>query len=572
MAQPHIKVTLTGASQLDQTRLIYLFVFALIGIFVLLPVSLTMMNSFIQGEIGQSRSWSLQPWQEALNDPAIFNGLKNTLKVILFNELISMPIAIFFAWLLGRTDLPGRHGLEFIFWISFFLPSLSVTMGWIALLDPQGGVLNHLVMQLPFISEPPFNIYSFWGIVWAHLGSSSVSVKIMLLTPAFRNLDASYEEAAMISGAKMSTVLVRIILPLMAPAIMTVLVLSTIKSIQSFEIEMVLGPPNNFWVFGTLIYRNIEQLPPHFATAAALASLTFIGIIPLIIAHRWILGRRNYTALSGRIRLAPMPLGKWRGPAFLLVAISAFVLTGLPVSFVVLSSFMKFFGFFDIPEPWTISNWQQVLADPFFLRSLLETLKLALGAGFTCVVLSALIAYFVVRGKYAGRVVLDFLSWLPFAIPGILFGVGLLSVILGSPILKPFYGTLLIMILATSIAHLTMGTQIVKSALIQLDQNLEDAAHMSGADFWVVLIKIIAPILAPTLVLVAVSSFIGATRDIASVALLATNETKPLSLLQLDYLMDGRSESAAVMSVIVIILTTGLALICRMIGLRLSIR
>ncbi len=558
--------------QFDSARAIYTIIFVLVAVFVLLPVGLTFTNSFVQGEIGQMRTWSLQPWRDAIADPGMRNALINTAKVVLANELISMPIAILFAWLLGRTDLPGRFTLEFLFWVSFFLPSLSVTMGWIVLLDPQSGALNQLAMKLPFVSEPPFNIYSFWGIVWAHLGTSAISVKVMLLTPAFRNLDASFEEAARISGADTRTTFFRIVLPLTAPAVFTVLVLSTIKAMQTFEIEMVLGPPNNFWVFGTMIYRNIEQMPPHFSAAAALATMAFVSIIPLIVLHRWVLGRKNYTSVSGRIRLAPTPLGRWRGPAFCLVLLTALTITALPVSFVVISSFMKLFGFFDIPEPWTTANWTRVLADAFFDRSLLSTLKIAFGAGACSVMLCALIAYFVIRGKYAGRGVLDFLSWLPFAIPGILLGVGLLSVVLGTPFLKPLYGTLALLILATTVAHITMGTQILKAALVQIDISLEEAARMSGAAWWVTFRRIVAPTMAPTMVLVAVSSFIGASRDISSVALLATNDTKPLSLLQLDYLMDGRSESAAVISVIVIALTTGVALICRMAGLRLGTR
>jgi iron(III) transport system permease protein len=557
---------------IDASHLAFVAVLIVIGIFVLLPVGLTFVNSFIAGEIGQPRYWSLDPWREAFVDPGMRVALLNTAKVVLANEVFSMPIAILFAWLLGRTDLPGRSQLEFLFWISFFLPSLSVTLGWIVLLDPQNGLINKLVMLLPFVREPPFDIYSFWGIVWAHLGTSAISVKVMLLTPAFRNLDGSFEEAARMSGAGRWQTLRRIVLPLAMPAIATVLALSTIRAMQTFEIEMVLGPPSNFWVFGTLIYRHIEQMPPRFSAATALSVMSFAVILPLIFAHRWILSRKDYTSVSGRMRTSPTPLGLLRWPAFILVAGTALAVTALPVSMLVTSSFMKLFGFFEIADPWTRSNWTRVLADSFFDRALLSTLKIAAGTGVCAMLLCSLIAWFVVRSRFRGRSVLDFLSWLPFAIPGILLGVGILSVVLATPILKPLYGTLVLLIIATTVAHMTMGSQILKAALLQIDAALEEAARMSGAKWWTTFRRIVAPILAPTLVLVGVTSFIGATRDISSVALLATNETKPLSLLQLDYMMDGRSESAAVISVVVIILTTGIALICRMLGLRVGTR
>ena len=80
--------------------------------------------------------------------------------------------------------------LEFFFWLSFFLPALPETMGWILLLDPKYGLLNQGLIGLGVVNQPLFNIYSFWGIVWAHMGGT-VSVKVMLLAPAFRNLDAA---------------------------------------------------------------------------------------------------------------------------------------------------------------------------------------------------------------------------------------------------------------------------------------------------------------------------------------------------------------------------------------------
>src|SRR5690606_9820006 len=120
---------------------------------------------------------------------------------------IAFPVAIVIAWVLARTDVPCRYGLEFMFWIAFFLPSLATTLGWIMCFDPEHGLLNYLVTSLPFVEEAPFNIYSFWAIVWAHLGGNSIAVKVMLLTPTFRNIDSSLEEASRVAGAGKLTTL-----------------------------------------------------------------------------------------------------------------------------------------------------------------------------------------------------------------------------------------------------------------------------------------------------------------------------------------------------------------------------
>ena len=87
-----------------------------------------------------------------------------------------------------------------------------------------------------------FNIYSFWGIVWAHMGGT-VSIKVMLLAPAFRNLDAALEEASKISGASGWHTFFHIVIPVMMPAILVTTILGIIRSLEAFEIELLLGTP-----------------------------------------------------------------------------------------------------------------------------------------------------------------------------------------------------------------------------------------------------------------------------------------------------------------------------------------
>jgi iron(III) transport system permease protein len=551
---------------------VYVTLLVVVGVFVLYPVIVIVVNSFVDGEFDLMRSWSIDPWRRALAEPAIWIAIKNTLKVVAVVESISLPAAVVISWLLARTDLPGQASLEFMFSVAFFLPALAVTVGWIVLLDPQRGLLNQLAMMLPFVHRPPFDIYTFWGIVWTHLGSNALAVKVMLITPLLRNLDAAHEEASRVSGAGRGATLLRIVIPMALPAILTVLVLAVIRGMQTFEIELVLGPPTNFWVFGTMIYRLIEHQPPEFGAATALAVLAMLVMVPLIVCQRWLVTRKNYASVGGRMSLQPTPLGRWRMPAFSAVCLLLLVIAVLPVVLLVTSTFMKLFGFFTIPEPWTLANWHKVLTDDYFLRTLGNTAIVAGATAFMSVILCSLIAYFVVRSRYAGRAALDFLSWLPFSIPGILLGVGLLYVVLGNPVLRLLYGGLTVLVVALVIAHMTFGTQILKAAMVQLSTGLEEAARMSGASWWVSFRTVVAPILMPTLVLVGTVNFIAAARDISSIALLASNDTKTLSLLQLDYLVDGRSESAAVVSCIVILITTGLAILARVAGLEIGLQ
>jgi iron(III) transport system permease protein len=194
------------------------------------------------------------------------------------------------------------------------------------------------------------------------------------------------------------------------------------------------------------------------------------------------------------------------------------------------------------------------------------------GASLVAVTLLSLIAYFAVRSRYRARSLLDLASWLPYSVPGILFGLGLLYMFLELPLFRPFYGTIWLMILATVLAHMTFGTQLLKSNLLQLSRELEEAARMSGASWLRTLTGVVLPILLPSLILVAITSFITSARDVASVALVATAGTKTLSLVQLDYMIQGRYGPAAVISLVVVLMSTGVAVLARLFGLRIGLR
>lgn len=530
---------------------------------VIYPILLMLGNSFIEGHLEPVQSWSLSAWKQAFDEPAILISIWNTIKIVLVVEIISMPSAILLAWLIARTDMPGGGKFEFMFWIAFFVPVLSATLGWVILLDPQTGLINQLFKALPFVEKAPFDIYSFWGIIWTHLATNAIAVKVMLLAPVFRNIDFNLEEASRVSGAGRLYTVWRVVLPLALPGIVTVLVLATIRGMQTFEIEQILGAPTNFWVFGTLIYRLVDLEPPQFGPATVLATLVLLVITPLIFFHRWLIRRKDYATIAGRMSYERMTLGIMRWPVFAMVLMLILVLVILPIACLFAATFMKLFGFFNIPDPWTINHWRQVLGDGFFIKAFTNTLKVAGASAIISTFVCTLIAYFVIRSNHRARDILDFGSWLPFALPGILFGVGILYAVLSNPLLKQLYGTIAILVIAVVIAHLTLGVQILKATMLQLTSALEEAARVSGASWWYAFRQIILPIILPTLILVAMLSFVAAARDVATIAVLGSNETKTLSLLQLDYLIDGRSESAAVVSMILAIITTGTAFLAR---------
>jgi iron(III) transport system permease protein len=446
-----------------------------------------------------------------------------------------------------------------------------VTLSWILLLDPEYGLINTWLARLPFVGKGPFDIYSFWGIVWVHVVTGSLTVKVILLTPAFRNMNAAFEEASAVAGATTLRTALRITLPVMAPVILSVLLLGTMVSLQTFEVEQVLGLPFRFFVFSTTVYDLLVTRVPRYDAATALSVLILVAMLPLVFLQQWVTRRRRYTTVTGQFRNQPHRLGRWRLPALALLLGLVLIVLGVPVAVALLGSFMKLFGFFHIADPWTLKNWKTVLTDDLFLHSLRNTVVLAVGTAVTAMLLHSLIAYIVVRTRYGARRLLDTISWLPFTVPGIILGLALLWLFLGVAFLRPLYGTMGLLIVAGLISGMPLGVQIIKSGLLQLGSELEEASRIVGASWWTTYRRIVLRLMAPTVIAVGMITFVGAARNIGNIALLATSANRPLSILQLDYIAQRKFEEAVVVACIIMIISLAGALVARVLGLRGSV-
>jgi len=557
-----------GPRRIELQTVLCTVVLAVVALCVVFPLVLVALQSLQVAPPGQPARYGLDGWRAALGEPGLRGALVNTFTVTFVRQLLSLPLAVLVAWLLARTDLPGRGWIEFAFWAAFFLPPFTVTLSWILLLDPEYGLVNTWLAKLPFAGGRPFNIYSFWGIVWVHIITGSLTVKVILLTPAFRNMNASFEEASRVAGASGLRTALRITVPVMAPAILSVLLLGTMVSLQTFEVEQVLGLPFRFFVFSTAIYDLLVTRVPRYDAATALSVLILAAMLPLVFAQQWLTRGRRYTTVTGQFQSRVHALGRWRAPAMLLALGLVLVVLGVPVIFALLGTFMKLFGFFHIPDPWTLGNWTTVLGDEQFLRSLHNTLVLAVSTAVVTIVVHSLIAYIIVRTRYAGRRLLDFVSWLPFTVPGIILGLALLWLFLGVGFLRPLYGTTALLVIAGVIAGMPLGVQIIKSGLMQLGGELEEASRIAGASWWATYRRIVLRLMTPTLLAVGMITFVGAARNIGNFALLTTSANRPLSMLQLDYVAQRKFEEAVVVACIIMLVSLAGALVARLLGLR----
>ena len=544
---------------------------AIVAFLVVYPVLLLIIHSFEVGPFGRQTTWGVENWIRAFTQPDLAGALWNTVSLAITRQGLSLLIAVPICWIIARTDLPGRNWLEFGFWVCVFLPQLTVTLGWIMVFDSHNGLANQMLEKLPFIEKGPFDIFTWWGIIMTHLLSGSIAIKIMLLTPAFRNLDASLEEASLASGASTVATLFRVVVPLVAPALLVVTILSTIRALEAFETELILGAPAQIDVFSTKIYRIATREPPEYGVATALSMVILAVVLPLILFQQRYISRRSHATLSGKYRGHLQPLGAWRWPVFAVIFGMVLIMTILPVALVITGTFMNLFGYFTIATPWTMKHWTSVLSNPVFMNALTNTVIIAGGTSLLGMAVFTVIAYIIVRTKYAARGTLDFFVWVPSTVPGIIMGLGFLWLFLGTPFLRPLYGTTWLLILVTALASITLGTQLVKSTLVQLGAELEEASWASGASWRYTLRRVVLPLIAPAIAVIGVVAFSAAARTTGTIALLATNSNQPLSMLQLNLMADNNYGAASVVGVFLLVLTIGVALVARALGLKLGV-
>jgi iron(III) transport system permease protein len=243
-------------------------------------------------------------------------------------------------------------------------------------------------------------------------------------------------------------------------------------------------------------------------------------------------------------------LGRWRWLTCSLCLIFIAVMIVLPLATLMAGTFMEFFGHFDLEHTWTLRHWTGAFTDPVFLRSLKNTIVLGLGAAIIGALVYALLSYLIVRTSIPGRGIIDLLSWLPWALPGVLISLALLWTVLGSgDYVKALYGTVSLLILAIIIKETPLGTQIIKAAVQQISPELEEASSAAGANWFDYFRRVLLPLLQPSMVSVAIIVFISAARDIPTILFLSTHETRTLSLLMLDYIAEANQEKAAVLGV-----------------------
>jgi iron(III) transport system permease protein len=386
----------------------------------------------------------------------------------------------------------------------------------------------------------------------------------MLLTPMFRRVGATLEEAARVAGANNFTVLWRISLPVILPAILAVGALSFIRGLESFNTELLLGTPVGIYVYATRIYDYTRHEPSAYGEATALGSVFLVVLAILAVFYQRRLKGKKFTVVTGQgYSTLRVKLGKWKHAALggCLFYISVMML--LPLTFLLLGSVMRRYGFFHISSPFSLVHWQNLFGDTLFFLALKNSLVIAAITGVAAVALYSTVGYLLACKKLRSAPLLEMLTWMPWVVPGILMSLGLLWMFLATPLRTFLYGSVWGIALALTIKESPVCTQAFKAAFLQLGADLEEAARVSGASWAYTYRRILVPLVAPVAATVGLISFGNALTSISTPVLLYSARSRPLAILLMEYSFSGEVERAAALGLLITAIVSVIMLIGR---------
>jgi len=529
-----------------------------------LPVAFLVISSFNIAPPSKPAVYGLDNWVRAFSDSGTLSALWMSFLLSITYLIPGMLLSIAVAWLIARTDMPGRGFIEFCCWFAYFVPDFPMVLAWILLLDPNFGFLNTAAQSLPFVQGPLFNPYSFWGIVWVHLSTGGIWFKVMLLTPIFRRVGATLEEAARVAGANYFTVLRRVSLPVIMPAVLAVAALSFIRGLESFNTELLLGTPVGIYVYATRIYDYTRHEPSAYGEATALGSVFLVVLAILAYFYQRRLKGKRFTVVTGQgYSTLRVKLGKWRYIASAACAAYIAIMMLLPLGFLILGSVMRRYGFFHLREPFSLIHWRSLFGDPIFFLALKNSLVIAAITAVAAVALYSTVGYLLASRKIKTAPMLEMMTWMPWVVPGILMSLGLLWLFLATPVRSVLYGSVLGIALALTIKESPVCSQAFKAAFLQLGPDLEEAARVSGASWRYMYRRVLVPLVAPVAATVGLISFGNALTSISTPVLLYSPRSRPLAILLMEYSFSGEVERAAALGLLITAMVSVMMLVGR---------
>ena len=473
------------------------------------------------------------------------------------SALLALAIGATQAWLAERTDAFLRQVLYVSSIVSLGIPYVLYIVAWILFLGKAGPV-NALLQQMFGGTEPYINVYSLGGMIFIE-GMLWSPLAFLLLSPVFRNSDASFEEAASICGAGLFSTLRHVTLGMARPALLALGLLVFIKASESFEVPALVGLPGSARVLTSTIYQRLTlDMPPDVGSASAFGVLLLVVMALLLQVYSRVAAQTHrYRTVTGKgFRPRVIRLGRWRYAAGALIVTIPFIVVVIPLATILWAALLPYYQPFSIKAVPLLGfgNFVQVLNSPSFRGAIVNSLVLGAAAATLVTALSAVAGWCVAR-REAGSRLLDGLAALPLVFPAIVLGLAFLEIFVhaGSRI----YGSLLSLVVVSVVAYIPYGLRYAQLGVIQIHPELEEAAAIAGARQARTFIRVVLPLLVPALISCWLFVFLLAVRAVSLMLLLAGPDSQVVAVTLFDFWNNGQVGELAALGCVWTAIMTG---------------
>lgn len=541
----------------------WVYLLAGIGLFlVCISVFGNVITSF--SEEGDVDKFSLANYYELFDQDTLGSVTGRTILLgfgtVFWMFLFSFP----FAWLLARTDFRFRTGLFSLLTAKLAIPGFITAMSYVWLFNPTSGLVNQFFGMTKFNGGALFDVYQLGWICFLQ-GIVLVPGGVFMMLPAFRNLDASLEEAAWVSGVSKAHTIRRIVLPLLGPSMVAVSIFYFVIGVEMFDFVAIIGMPGDVLVMW--IYDAIAESdgPPNLGFAGAAGVVLFAICGGAIVFYaRFLRQAKKYAVVGGKVRAtAPQPLGELRWAAYGCVGFWLVATIIVPVITIIWVALVPFF------QPPSIAALESVSLSSFsdalewIGEPLKNTLILMVGSVVIAASLATSITWLVTRSQNGMAHWADSIVFLAPAVPTIVTGVAFQF--LGIAIFHwlPLFGTIWLVAIAMGTRMLAYCTRTMNATSLQIQFELDEAAYASGVSKLDTFRRIFLPLMAPAIFYSALMVGMLAARDLTLPLVMNTGNSEVVATLIFNLQTNGEQNAAAAVALYMIVVLVLLALFAR---------
>ncbi|MFT4230228.1 MAG: iron ABC transporter permease [Microbacterium sp.] len=515
----------------------------------------------------------LTPFVSALSLPGTAKVFLDTAIVVGVSTVLSVVLAVGFAWLNERTNARLGFVAAFLPLIPLLVPTLASTIGWVFLAADRAGILNVIIRNLiaPLGITPetgPLDIYTVWGMIFLYT-LNVVPFVYLPVSAALSRLDPALEEASRVAGVGPFRTLFKVTIPAIRPAIAGGLLLSIAVGLATFSIGVIIGAGARLDVLAVRIYNLLTQgFPPKTAEAVALSAFLLAAVLIVSAVQRRVVARAEHATIGGKgVGTATVDLGwgRWVARAVMLVFVA--LTSVIPLLGLVYISLRGYWApVFDL-SGLNLDSYVVVLSEnPLTIEALRNSVVLAVAGGLMTLVVATMFAIFVAqRGGWMARV-LDTLAKAPAGLSHLVIAIAILVAFSGPPF--RFGTSLAILFLAFFIFFIPQAYVSASSSYAQISRELGEASLISGAGPMRTLVRITLPLMLPGLAGGAIVLFVLIMSEVTGSALLAGGRTPVVGFIMLDLWYNGTFSTIAALGVIMTVVTTAVAMLLLWTGRR----